>query len=242
MKKLILLLFFFSTFLNAQVKIIVLDSITQKPIPYVGVCNNENENSYSTNENGKLKTDKLKLESSLTFFTSSYEKKEIKVKNCNKSIFLQPKLENNIQSNSLLKNEETYLINDDTKFSFENIYMLPESKNRIIATYIPYSDEVIKTPYLSKVEFGIKIADFKSIYKIRFFEADENQMPATELCNKEIIATAKKTTSFYGGYDHVTDENGSIDVSNYKIKFPKNGIFVAIEIINLKLNIPRLGR
>ena len=79
MKSLFYIILFFSVSASAQIKITLIDSITQKPIPYVGVWNNENENSYFTsNKRGKLKIPKINPETYLPFVTMNNTKKDIK--------------------------------------------------------------------------------------------------------------------------------------------------------------------
>ncbi len=75
MKLLILILF---TCINAftQTKIIVKDSITGKPISYVGVWANRQGNAYSTNQKGKFTLNGTYDNSELYFFTSGYKKKQ----------------------------------------------------------------------------------------------------------------------------------------------------------------------
>lgn len=89
MKQILLLLL--TTFsLSAQVKGVVLDSISGKPIAYVGVFTSKPELNFSADEKGKFEVEGFQKTDTLWFFTTGYQIKKILVKDVKKKIYLTP--------------------------------------------------------------------------------------------------------------------------------------------------------
>lgn len=235
MKSLFYIILFFSVSVSAQIKITLIDSITQKPIPYVGVWNNENGNSYfSSNKRGKLKIPKINPETELFFFTSSYQSKTIKAKNCNEKVFLQPKPKDSNTDSKPIQSVENYYVFDNLDFKEKKTFR----SLGIIATYIPYSKEVDDSPYISKIKFNFLPSEKDVKYKIRFFEANQDLQPSNEIGQQEIIVKAKRT--IYQKKDNINryiDDDKDVDLLKYRVKFPKNGIFIVLETLLLKENL-----
>lgn len=233
MKIIITFLFLVANFSFGQTKFIVKDSLTGKPIPYVSAWANHDYIGFSSDKKGKINVRKIDINTELTFFTSSYNLKKIKIKDINKAVLLQPKVKVNKDSIVLKKEVENYLQGKDISLNLKNKFSITKSP-AIVAQYLPYSIEMQDTPFISKLEFGINLSDEDVAYKIRFFNVDENLKPSTELFSEEINCVFKSNITVNGALFKKNETSNQVDLSDYKIKVPKSGVFVSIEVLDLE--------
>jgi len=218
--------FLFITFQNfAQINAKVLDSITEKPLPYVNIWV-ENENIGATSEeNGNFVISNESLNKTLIFSCIGYEKKAIKFSASNQIFYLKEAIQ---QLNEVvIESQKSTIFNTISTFNLEEattgfgIQLAPW----IVGRYFEYNKDYEKTPYLNKVKFAtnsnIKNAQFKMVLYI----ADENGAPGEYLYNEDIIFSVPK------GLKETT-----IDLSKYKIIFPENGLFIAFEWLTIESN------
>lgn len=218
----------------SQSKFIVLDSLTKKPIPYINAWSGNDFVGFSSDKNGKIKIKGNDKNLELTFFSAAYKLKKIKLNEINKVVLLQPKETITDKSVVLKKEVENYLPGKNVAFSFKNKFLSPKGPI-IIAQYVPFSSEMIQTPFLNKLEFGINLTKKDIVYKIRFFNVDKNLQPSTELISKEITQVFKKSAYLDSNGDYVYKEvNNQVDLSNYKIKIPTTGLFISIEVLQFE--------
>ena len=233
-----IVLFLLLTFsVSAQIKGVVKDSITGKPIPYAGIWTNGIGLSTSSDEKGKFKIEKCSKTKFIELFTTSYERKKILVKDLKKEIVLVPKKK--IESNGIvITNDYQKRVTDFDKSSEKRIKFLSFNSTCLIAEYIPYDNFFDSTtPFLKSIKIDLMSTD-KAIYKIRFFKSDSMGNPSEEIEQEEIICSIEKTTS---GTSNPTiikfkDDLQTIDLLKYKIPFPKTGLFVAVEIMKIDQN------
>lgn len=94
---------------------------------------------------------------------------------------------------------------------------------RIIANYFPY-DESLDNTMLKEIIIPTYLNHQDYLCNIRLYKA-ENTLPSQELLNKNITCVAKKGT-----------RNIKVDLSGYKLEFPKEGIFVCFEWLIIDQN------
>ncbi len=118
-----------------------------------------------------------------------------------------------------------------------------------MARYVPYSENFNETKFLNKFRLGTMVFSKDCIYKLRFFEVGEKGEPKQEITKQDIIckSTSNEMNQIQNGKNVFTiSENKSvndvIDLSKYKMEFPKTGLFVAIEVMNLEENKTQLGK
>ncbi len=245
--KFLFLILFTSIGVFTQTKVTVKDSITGKPISYVGVWANQDGNAYSTNQKGKFTLNNTYDNSVLYFFTSGYKKKTIQFKDLKKVVYLVPEKSNNlkcISENSKIK----LILNDSLSPSPPKMKTLGFSTTALIASYIPYSEDFNTTKFLNKFRLGTMVFSKKCIYKLRFFEVGDKGEPKQEITKQDIIctSTSNKTNQIENDKNVFNlSENKSVknlvDLSKYKMEFPKTGLFLAIEIMNLEENLTQIG-
>ena len=219
-KRLFSLLIFISCSLSAQIKGVVKDSLTGKPIPFVNIWV-QNENIGSTSEeNGSFTLD-TKQGKILIFSTLGFEKKIIKASDASE-VNLKPiaySLDEVVISKSIgTKSVEI----GKTK---TEIYQAFDNGPKIDTKFFSYFPSYMKTKYIKQVSIYADSRIEDAIIKIHFYEADANGFPGEELLDKDFIVTVKKGT-----------RTNRFDLMDFNMKFPKNGLFVGFEKLMIEKN------
>ena len=131
-------------------RIVVIDSISRLPIPFVAIQTSDNEGIYS-DESGQFYINKVNIDSIISFKTIGYKNLILTKQNLTDSIFLSPKVEvlQEIDIGVTFKQEEIGLHNKPTNFTW-NI----EPKREFI-TSLTFDRRFIKS-HLEKVHVPIK--------------------------------------------------------------------------------------
>ena len=219
-KRLCFVLLLLSFCASAQIKGVVKDSITGKPIPYANIWV-ENENSgASTEENGEfvINTNPNK---NLIFSALGFEKKTIKasqaqvVKLASKSYQLEDVV--------IFKKKETKII--EIGKSKNSIYQAFDNGPRIDVKYFPYLTKYQKTKFIKQVTVETDSKIEAATVKIHFYSVDANGFPGEELLTKDFV---------------VTVPNGVVknifNVSDFNLRMPKKGLFIGFEKLIIEKN------
>jgi hypothetical protein len=216
------ILFFLVTFsLSAQIKGIIKDSLTGKPIPYVNIWV-QNENIGSTSEeNGTFFINSIEKGKKLIFSTLGFEKKIIKASEASE-VFLKP-ISYSLDEVVISKSIGTKSIEiGKTK---NEIYQAFDNGPKIDTKFFPYFPSYKKTKYLKQVSIYTDSRIEEAIIKIHFYEADANGFPGEELLEKDFVVTVKKGT-----------RTNRFDLTDFNLKFPKKGLFVGFEKLMIEKN------
>lgn len=247
MKQIILLVL--TTFsLSAQVKGVVLDSISGKPIAYVGVFTSKPELNFSADEKGEFKKKNFKKTDTLWFFTTGYEIKKVLVKDLKRKTYLthiQPLKQEIIIAS---KKNKTWFDSSKEDYSLKKDIIKATSLKAYYLNGIK-STENEKVIIESINVMALNISDKKAVYKIRFFESDSVQNIGKEITNNSIIEIVDSVKS-----EPLTHVEGNlfkqkrkgfsfakINLLEHQIIIPKEGLFVAFEIINIEDNFQVLS-
>jgi hypothetical protein len=215
------LFFFFITFsLSAQIKGVVKDSISGEPIPYVNIWV-ENEAIGTTSETDGSFTLEIKGEKILVFSALGYETKRItsniqtvvlkpKVMELKEVIVEQPKFKKEIEIGNFSK-PFGYHISGNIEWSN--------------AKFFKYEDNYDNTKFVKKIKIKTRSRVNNAKFKIRIFSVNKEGFPGNDLLDEDIIVTVKKGK-----------KNNLIDISNFKLVFPEEGLFVAYEVLKIESN------
>ena len=206
---------------SAQIKGVVKDSLSGKPIPFVNIWV-QNENIGSTSEeNGTFFINTTENGKKLIFSTLGYEKKIIKASQASE-VNLKPmayNLEEVVVSKSIgTKSVEIGKTKNEMYQAFDN-------GPKIDTKFFPYISSYKKTKYVKQVSIYTDSRIENSIIKIHFYTVDSNGFPAEELLDKDFVVTVKKGTRV-----------NRFDVTKFNLKFPKNGLFVGFEKLMIEKN------
>lgn len=215
-----LVIFFTSFSLFAQIKGVVKDSISGEPIPFVNIWV-DNETIATTSEaDGSFSFD-LKGEKVLVFSALGYEIKKVSSKN--DEILLKPKVlelkEVIIEQPKFNKEIE---IGNFSKLSGYHISGDLEWSN---AKYFKYETNYEQTKFVKKIKITTRSKVNNAKFKIRIFTVNKDGYPEGDLLYEDIIVTVKKGK-----------RNNVIDISNIKLVFPEEGLFVAYEVLKIESN------
>ena len=220
-KRLFLWLVLVTFSLSAQIKGIVKDSLTGKPIPYVNIWV-QNENIGSTSEeNGTFFINTTEKGKKLIFSTLGYEKKIIKASEA--SIV-------NLKVTAYSLNEVVISKSIGTKTveigkNKNEMYQAFDNGPKIDTKFFPYLPSYKKTKYLKQVSIYTDSRIENAIIKIHFYNVDSNGFPSEELLDKDFVVTVKKGTRI-----------NRFDLTAFNLKFPKNGLFVGFEKLMIEKN------
>ncbi len=215
-----LLLFAFSS-CYTQVKGVVTDSLSGKPIPYVNiVVENENIGS-TTEEDGSFVVYTSEKSKRLLFSALGFEKKTILVNEA-KSVQLKP-IEYQLQEvmiSNRLQTKEIEIGKTNSAISQAFDY-----GPRIDTKFFPYLPEYKKTKFIKQVSIVTDSKIENARIKIHLYEVNDDSFPGKELIGKELFVTIQKGTRTH-----------KIDVSKYNLVMPKKGLFVGFEKLLIESN------
>jgi hypothetical protein len=217
LKKIILFLLI-SFSLSAQIKGVVVDE-NNIPIPYVNIWI-ENENIGSTSEDdGSFKIDLKDENKNLVFSAIGYKKEVSKFKEkivLEKQIY---KLEDVVIQTS--KQTKEIEIGDSKKIHHTQ---LSGDKPWIYGKLFSYEANYSETSFLKSIIFFTNSRKEEAKIKIRIYEVKDS-IPTDDILYEDLIVTVKKGM-----------RKNKIDVSKYKIMFPKNGLIVGLEWLIIDYN------
>ena len=218
--RLLVLLLFISVNVMAQVKGIVVDE-SGKPIPYVNIWVENENNSTTSEENGEFSINCL-LNKNLIFSALGYEKKTVKAADAEKAVLKVNAFE--LKEVVIAKRFETREI-EIGKVKNET-YQAFENGPRIDAKFFPYYSKYKRTRYIKQVNFFTDSQIESASFKVHFFMVNSDGSPGDELMNKDFIVSVKKGV-----------KKTFFDVTDFGLKMPKNGIFVGFEKLIIEKNI-----
>lgn len=217
---LMLILFLKTLWVSAQTKGIVVDD-NNLPIPYVNIWV-EGENIGTTSqEDGTFVIDSNDSSKNLIFSILGFDKKTIKLSEA-KKVVLQA------QTNEL---KEVVIQNRKNTKEIE----IGKSKNtrsqafdngpKIDVKYFPYKATYKTTKFIKKVAITTDNLLEEATFKLHFYSVDENGFPGKEFLQKDFLVTVKKGIL-----------KTIVDVSQFNLTMPKNGLFVGFEKLLIDQN------
>lgn len=220
-KRLIFILLIISQFTFSQIKGIVKDSISGEPIPYVNI-GIENENVGTTSEeNGQFQLNYNNYSKRIIFSSLGYETKKVLVKN-QLEILLKPS-EIKLNEVILLGKKNTKEIEiGKSKNSFSQAF---DNGPRIDVKYFPYKQKYKTTKFIKEVTVTTDNEIQEATFKLHFYNVDENGFPGNELIKNALLVKVKKGVL-----------KTILDISDYNLIMPQNGIFVGFERLLIEKN------
>ncbi len=205
--------------LSAQIKGMVLDSISGKPIPYVNIWV-ENENIGTTSEeNGTFLLD-LKEEKNIFFSALGYETKTLKSSDIATVSLVQKVYEMPDVVLEIPKQTKEIEVGDYESSGFR--WHLNANYNAI---YFKPTADTKEYPFLKQIKFHTLSAIKNSKLRIRIVECNPDLSIGEDIIEEEILVDIKKGS-----------KANSINVSNFKIKIPEKGFFIVFEKLLIEEN------
>ena len=221
MKSKIIIVFLFTLSLSAQIKGIVKDSISGAPISFVNIWVQDENIGFTSEENGEFSINASEINKKLLFSALGYEKKTVSIKN-NLQVKLKP-TEYQLDEVVIFKTLGTKII--EIGKTSNTTYQAFDNGPKIDTKFFPYLEKYKKTKYLKKVSVFTDNSIENASFKIHFYGVDTNGFPTTELLDKDFIVSVKKGVT-----------KNIFDISKFKLKMPKNGVFVGFEKLLIEKN------
>ena len=221
-KRIVIVLFLVSCSISAQIKGVIKDSISGKPISYVNIWI-QNENIGTTSEeDGTFRLHAAEKNKNLIFSALGFEKKVVKAFD-GMIVSLKPttyQLDEVVIGDKRAETKEIEIGQTEN-----SLYQAFDNGPRIDTKFFPYSTAYKKTKYIKKVSVQTDCRLPDAIVKIHFYSVDANGYPGEELLDKDFIVTVKKGV-----------RKTYFNVTNLNLRMPKSGIFVAFERLSIERN------
>ena len=206
---------------SAQIKGVVKDSISGKPIPFVSVWS-ENQNIGTTSEeNGEFTINTNEKSKKLLFSALGFEKKSVKISEA-KNVKLTP-VDYQLDEVVISPSKQTRQI--EIGKTANAICQAFDNGPRIDVKFFPYSPSYKRTKYIKQLTLYTDSRIENATVRIHFYDVDDNGFPNKELLQKDRIVTVRKGTL-----------NHLIDVSDLNLSIPKKGLFVGFEKLIIEKN------
>ncbi|MCU4174969.1 carboxypeptidase-like regulatory domain-containing protein [Carboxylicivirga sp. N1Y90] len=216
----------FSTFvLSAQKRGVIIDELTQMPIPYVNIQVLGTKDGFNSDEKGIFKV-VAKENSVMVFSAVGFEGKELLFDAIKDTIKLKPIIYE-LDEVNIVSKDDIELSIGKLKRHISGYYIGSFAPSlTMIAYYYPYDSKYNKTPYLKLIKFITFSRVKNATFMIRLFEKGKDGAPGQILNRKPIVGVARKGV-------HKTE----IDIDDLNIPFPKKGLFIAVQWLHIEENM-----
>lgn len=222
MKTLLTLLFLpFCTFAQIKIEGKVIDAVTKQPIPYVNLESFKYKTGTQSNQDGLfvLELSQTKILDTLKISSIGYQDKYLTNVQSASEMLLELKpatiaLEEVVirKGKSVLK-EVGVLEKTGSNFNPFNERLRRSGAQ----TAVLMKNDRHSYGYIKSVHFFIGRSKYDAPFRVRIYD-NENNLPGKELLDKSLEFTASKKNAW-----------NEFDVSEYKIKVPEKGFYVAVE-------------
>ncbi|MFI2744150.1 carboxypeptidase-like regulatory domain-containing protein [Zhouia sp. PK063] len=219
MRKLLRVIVILLTFKGySQLNGTVINSQTKAKIPFVNISVANKNIGTNTNASGEF-TLSIKDNETLIFSALGYQTKTVLVSAINNKIIALDPAVIALHEVDVMPRRETKLLQVGS-FEERSIKSYFECNEFpwLSGQYFKYSNNYYDTPFLSEIKLVTKSRVKDAKFNLRLYTINEQGKPEDFLYNSNIIAVAKKGK-------HIT----TVNISNLNIKFPENGLYVAIE-------------
>jgi hypothetical protein len=215
----------FSLTAQAQSTKTVIDSLTNKPIPYVNIWVDNEMIGTTSDEKGEYYFTKNPTDKVIILSAIGYKTKKVKYQDNLTTTYLIPAV-TQLQEVVVIGNQKN--INrkiGDFKKSVVRHYFACSGYPYMVGKYFPYDETYAKTPYLGQIEV-LTASDIKDVkFNIRLYTMTESGTPDKLIFNENILSTARKGTNLT-----------TVDISDKLIEVPNSGVLVAIEFLIIESN------
>ncbi|PQJ79056.1 carboxypeptidase-like regulatory domain-containing protein [Polaribacter porphyrae] len=230
MKKLIFFLFISTTVFSQRInfKGKLVDKETKEPVVYANISFLKSNKGISSNEDGtfSMNLNKKYLDAKIHISCLNYKDTIVLAKNVQNSIlYLQPK---NVELDeiTLTKKVDKSIILGEVKNRVEGVHT---SGMRMLAKYFPNDKRTKCCTYLETITIHFAKRNQhrkKSKFRIRIFSKDgKTGLPKEDLLNINLPVEIESG-----------QQKAVIDISNYNLEIPENGLFIAFEKLFIPFN------
>ena len=209
-------------------KSVLLDANTKEPVVYANISFLKSNKGISSNEDGtfSMNLSEKYLNFKVHISCLNYKDTIVVAKDIqNKKLYLQPK-SFVLDEIKLTKRIEKSVLLGEVKNRVQGVHT---SGMRMLAKYFPNDKRANCCSFLETIEIHLakkKNHRKKSKFRVRVFSKDEKTgLPKEDLLNINLPIEIKDG-----------QETAIIDLSNYSIEMPENGVFIAFEKLFIPFN------
>lgn len=229
MKKSVLLFVFISLQVFSQqttFKGTLLDAKTNEPIVFANISFLQTTKGISTTEEGKffMYINQKYLKGKVHISCLNYKDTLVNAADINNQIVFMLSKENILDEAVITKRVDKKVLIDKVKKKVHGVHTVGM---RMMAKYFPNTKKYECCKYVSKVTiYFSKRHNKKSKFRVRIFDKDDKTgLPKNDLLNVNLPVTISEGQL-----------KTEIDLSNYSIEIPKNGLFIAFEKLFIPFN------
>lgn len=213
-----------SSAIIAQKKGVVIDELTQRPIPYVNIHISGTKIGFNSDEKGLFKIS-AESDDIMVFSVVGFENKELIYNTIKDTIKLTPVIYE-LEEVTISSKEDFEIEIGKLRMQLIGYYVGSFAPSPTMnAYYYPYHSKYEQTPYLKTIKFITYSRVNNAKFNVRLYSKGKDGAPGEMIYDKAIIGVAPK------GVHKI-----EIDLDNLDIRFPRNGLFVAIQWLRLEKN------
>ena len=206
---------------SSQIKGIVIDAVTKKPIPYVSIWVENENNGTTAEENGQFQLTIAGKSNNLLFSALGYEKKTVAISSDMKVEMTPSTIElNEVQITKKYGTKQIEI--GETESPFLQAY---ENGPRIDIKFFPYKAKYKKTKFIKQIVLNTDCRIEEATLKLHLYQVDKGGLPGEELLEKDYLATVSKGV-----------KKTLFNLSSFNLRMPKEGIFVGFERLKVEKN------
>jgi len=202
---------------------LVINELSKEPISYVNIHILGTEQGFTSDTEGVFKID-ANPKDTLVFTAVGFDSIHIPYLQIGKKVFLTPIIYELPEVSFIDQGEITFKFGELNKEA-PIIMVRSWGNSKMLAQLVPFEDKYEETPYLGSIEF-LTTSFLKSAkFNVRLYKFDEKGGIGKPLFYENLFVQALKGTN-----------KTLLDLSEYFIEFPKSGLIVVIEWLNIKGN------
>ena len=243
LKKHILFVFFkivcISSFAQDFVlKSLVLDAHTSEKLPFANIMVSGHSIGTTSDIGGAftLHLQQHHQDDTLVISYMGYETRKILVSEIpEEGVYLYPRAielntfrfapgrERNAALNSF-RNRDCFVPYDNSLVSGN--YWLPHRPAEPTIQAMFFTSEFRKNAFIKEVRVHVRSFSTPALFRLRLFQADENNLPGDDLLSENIIVESSRRSELI-----------KIDMEKYNLVLPENGLFIGVELLIIPENL-----
>lgn len=229
MSKLSILFILFTVSTNAQISGTIRDSITKQPVQYANIwLENQNIGTTLTSDGNFDINKKISSGDKISVNVLGYEAKTVAAKE-NLEVLLMPTSYLLDEVAILDKKNKSQITIGKFKKSDVSLWFGTGTASPITyAKFIPPSKETEEHPFIKTIEIHTMCRINKAVLKLRVLDVDKDKVPGEDLTEEVILMNVSKGNRI-----------SKINLEEYNISIPADGIFIAFEWMIIDENIYR---
>lgn len=209
----------------SQAKGVVRDSLSKASIPYINIWV-ENENVGTTSdEEGNFQLPKISKGKVLVFSGIGFETRRVSLDSTVSIVYLMPKSLSLAEVVVLARRGTRKLVVGKYRDRKIKFYFGTLNTPLVFAKFFPYSSGYEAKRYMNQIKVATESDIDSARFNVRLYAVGSDGQPSDYLYDQNIIGIAKKGK-----------RSTIIDISDLNIRFPEEGLFVAIEWLIIESN------